>query len=437
MKPQVILLAAGKSSRTWPITEKTLVTFFGKTVLEHQINTLISAGLTEICIVANPQNLPIVQTITAGISGAQFRFGVQHNPQDGQRGGILAAAQVIDDTRPTLICCSNDVVDNSLIINLVSTAEKSPAEVFLVGKIMDKYFPGGYLSLSSDKNFPHRLTGIIEKPEPGTEPSNLVNIFFHLYKSPRRLLELLNTIPEDDHYEEILQTMIDEGVVMEAVGYKGFWQAIKYPWHFLDLMEYFLDKITGQQIDPTAFITPTAVINGPVIIEAGAKVYDFAVINGPVYLGKGVIVANHALVRQSHIGARSVVGHGTDIARSLIQNDCWTHQNFVGDSVFDANVSLGAGTRTGNLRLDEGEISSVIKGVKVNTGRKKFGCVVGKNVRVGINVSTMPGVKIGGGVFVGAGGIYQQDIGEKLFTTPETKVLSRENTKFAPLRESF
>jgi bifunctional UDP-N-acetylglucosamine pyrophosphorylase/glucosamine-1-phosphate N-acetyltransferase len=43
-----------------------------------------------------------------------------------------------------------------------------------------------------------------------------------------------------------------------------------------------------------------------------------------------------------------------------------------------------------------------IGGERLDTGRMKLGLVLGAGSRLGVNTSTMPGVKIGAGAIVGA-----------------------------------
>ena len=52
----------------------------------------------------------------------------------------------------------------------------------------------------------------------------------------------------------------------------------------------------------------------------------------------------------------------------------------------------------------------------------KLGAIIGDNVRVGINTSIMPGIKIGSGSFVGAGIIIAENIHEKSFVRGEVKL---------------
>ncbi len=169
-----------------------------------------------------------------------------------------------------------------------------------------------------------------------------------------------------------------------------------------------------------------------ICIEDGAKVFDHAVIQGPAYIGKNCIVTNNSLVRESHLGAGCVAGYSTEIARSFLADGVWTHTNYVGDSVIGRNSSFGSGTVTGNLRLDEKEIPvSVGSGesaTKVNSGTNKLGSIVGENVRVGINVSLMPGVKIGNNSFIGAGITVWQDVPDSMFVYGKWELTMKPNT---------
>lgn len=251
------------------------------------------------------------------------------------------------------------------------------------------------------------------------------------------LFSALKSRKQNENYEEILQKCFDHGVLAEVVKYDDFWSAIKYPWHFLAVGKHFLEKISKTEIHPTAKIGKMASIGDRVVIGKNAKILDGAVIAGPSFIGEKVVVGNGALVRESAVEKNSVVGHGTEIARSFLQKNCWTHQNFVGDSVFAENVSLGAGTRTGNLRLEEGEILSEIKEQKISSNLKKMGTFCGKNVRVGVNTSFMPGVKIGAGTFLGAGLIIDRDIPENRFVKGIFKLSERENKFLVKKRKNF
>src|SRR5260370_32195507 len=82
----------------------------------------------------------------------------------------------------------------------------------------------------------------------------------------------------------------------------------------------------------------------------------------------------------------------------------------VGESITGEDCSLGGGTIPANLRFDEAEIKSKVRGSWVSSGRKKLGAILGDGVRTGISVSIFPGVKIGRGAWIGPGAIVDRDV---------------------------
>jgi bifunctional UDP-N-acetylglucosamine pyrophosphorylase/glucosamine-1-phosphate N-acetyltransferase len=71
---------------------------------------------------------------------------------------------------------------------------------------------------------------------------------------------------------------------------------------------------------------------------------------------------------------------------------------------------LGAGTITGNYRLDAGTVKMLVKDKIVDSGRKKLGAILGDEVKTGINALFMPGVKVGNGSQVGPDVIVYRDL---------------------------
>ena len=193
-----------------------------------------------------------------------------------------------------------------------------------------------------------------------------------------------------------LDRMIKDKIKVELFTYQGYWQSLKYPWHILEMMALIFKHRWQRKVAKNAKISSHAIIKGQVIIEDEAEVYDGACLVGPVYLGKKSIVGHHTLIRESMIGDNCVIGFGTEIARSWVGHRCWFHTNYIGDSVLEENVSFGAGTVTANLRLDGREIFVKRDNQqKVATGKNKLGSLIAKDVKIGVNVSLMPGIIIG------------------------------------------
>ena len=402
---RVILLLAGRSRRFWPLADKALFPLCGKTLLEHQIDRLKEAGCTDILLVGGGHNLEAAKTIVPDLPIIE-----QENLDLGMQGALLSALPHCSG--PVMVVSSNDVVE-SHAYRAVKDAASHVSGGAILARTVDRYFPGGYLTVEGE-----RVTGIIEKPGEGREPSSLVNIVIHAHNDAATLLAALQSThsDRDDGYEAALQTLLAQKEYV-AVPYEGFWQPVKYPWHFLPLLARALQGLKEQTIHPSVKIHPTAVVEGPVVLEEGVKVLAHATIVGPATLGKRSVIATGSLVRQSSIGSDCVVGYATEVKGSVLSDHVWTHMTYLGDSVIGSNVAFGAGTVTGNYRLDEGEIVSHVEGKDIPTGLRKFGTVVGSDSRVGIHVTINPGVKIGSGTFVSSAAVLQDDIPDKSFVT--------------------
>jgi UDP-N-acetylglucosamine diphosphorylase / glucose-1-phosphate thymidylyltransferase / UDP-N-acetylgalactosamine diphosphorylase / glucosamine-1-phosphate N-acetyltransferase / galactosamine-1-phosphate N-acetyltransferase len=76
----------------------------------------------------------------------------------------------------------------------------------------------------------------------------------------------------------------------------------------------------------------------------------------------------------------------------------------VGDSVLGAHCNLGAGTQVANLKHSDRTVRVHWQGKSwVDTGRRKFGVVLGDGVKTGVNSSLNPGTVLAPGVHIAAG----------------------------------
>lgn len=390
---KLIFLAGGVGKRMFPIVkEKCLLSLLGKELIVRQIELARKAGITDIVIVSNPQNIKDIKNVVK----EESQYVVQENPL-GMADALLSAQDVIAG-EDILVVNPNDLFELSAYTRILEAAKKD-VDSCILGYKVDNYFPGGYLVVKNGK-----VQGIKEKPGAGNEPSNLVNLVVHYHRDADTLLKFLEKTKSkrDDVYEKTLTTMIKDGYTVEPVMYDGFWTAIKYPWHIFNAVQFFMDA-EDKYISDSADISNKAVVKGKVIIEDNVKVFEYATINGPCYLGEGCIIGNNSLVRDnSHIGARTVVGFSTEIKNSYIGADCWFHTNYVGDSIILDGCSFGSGTVTANFRFDEKEVKVMVDSEAVSTKRDKFGCIMGENCKTGINASIMPGMKIGPNSVVGS-----------------------------------
>ncbi len=412
--PVLVILAGGASSRMWPLREKSLLHFGAEPLLVSQLRRYQALGFQEAVIVANPANVDDIRPLTAEIGGMEVRVVTQPEPK-GMGDALLQTAPLFAErpATPVYINQVHDVVDEQLHTDMLSLFQANPDATYLAGYEMEDYFPGGYLVVDAED----RISGIVEKPGAANRPSNLVAIVAHIHSHAGRLLEAIRAeygkdIPGDDHYERAMDQLMKEQVY-KVVRYGGHWSALKYPWHVLDIMEYFLAQIKGQTVEEGAYIAPTASLVGDVYIGAGAKVFPGAAVVGPAYIGANTIVGNNALVRHSMVLEHCNVGFTTEVARSYVARGCQMHACRVLDSVFAPEVNFSAGCTTANLRIDRGNVPVLVKGEKLDSGRDKLGAIIGEGAFLGVDVMTMPGVKVGEYAQVGPGTHVLKDVQDR------------------------
>ncbi len=75
------------------------------------------------------------------------------------------------------------------------------------------------------------------------------------------------------------------------------WLRLERPHDALLYSMLLLSRLSEQRISPRARVSPTAVIEGPVVVEEGVRIDHYAVVKGPVVLCRGSFVGMHAAVR--------------------------------------------------------------------------------------------------------------------------------------------
>ncbi|MEU4077564.1 hypothetical protein [Streptomyces venezuelae] len=171
-----------------------------------------------------------------------------------------------------------------------------------------------------------------------------------------------------------------------------------------------LDRGGEDLRDGWGVVEDGALLQGDVIVQAGARIEAGAQVIGPVLVCAGAVVAAGALVRDhSVIGPGCRIGFGAEITRSLLAGHVFMkHPCFIGDSVIGRRVNIGSFCSTTGLRCDRGpvaepaleEITVNLDGQRILTGQTKFGAVIGDEVALPAGTVLSPGTLIGPGTVV-------------------------------------
>lgn len=169
-------------------------------------------------------------------------------------------------------------------------------------------------------------------------------------------------------------------------------QGATYPWEVLPKIHDFIIELGKQLpgdiyeereeniwIAKSARVAPTACLNGPLIVDEEAEIRHCAFVRGNAIVGKG-----------------AVVGNSTELKNVILFNKVQVpHYNYVGDSVLGFKSHMGAGSITSNVKSDKTLVTVKGKDIRIETGLKKMGAMLGDNVEVGCNSVLNPGTVIG------------------------------------------
>lgn len=168
----------------------------------------------------------------------------------------------------------------------------------------------------------------------------------------------------------------------------------EYAWEVLDDIKEYILKL-GPTLPKDEFDNPKE----GVWIAKDAKVFDSAYVGAPCIIDHGAEIRHCAFIRGSAIiGKDAVIGNSVEVKNAVIFNNAEVpHFNYVGDSVLGFHAHMGAGSVTSNVKADRKNI--VVKAndssENIETGRRKFGAILGDYAEIGCNAVLNPGSVVG------------------------------------------
>jgi UDP-N-acetylglucosamine diphosphorylase/glucosamine-1-phosphate N-acetyltransferase len=392
---KAVVLAAGEGQRMRPLTAnrpKVMLPIAGKPILEHLLNEVKAAGVTEFVFVVGYCDKQV-----RGYFGGGEKWGVkiaysEQRKQLGTADAIRMAASVINGN---FLVINGDVIIDRADIKKLAKSTHNTMSVFEVKDPAGL----GIVEISKDT-----VIGIYEKTK--RPPSLMANAGLYLFtpeifdaiekteKSPRGEYEITDS----------LKILMQKKPGLSYYQLKS-WQDFSYPWDLLHANETMMKDLKPQNLGT---VEENVFIHGAVVIGKNTVIKSGAYIEGPVIIGEDCRIGPNCYIRPSTtIGDDCHIGAAVEIKNSIIMSHSDVpHLNYVGDSVIGEGCNFGAGTKIANLRLDEKNITVI----GIDTGRHKLGAIIGDNVKTGINSCINVGTVIGNNTLIGPGVVVRGNI---------------------------
>lgn len=351
---QAVILAAGRSTRTYPLslsTPKPLLQVWGKPLILHNLEALAKIGIRKVTIVTGYRRQQLECFLTSHTAGLQLKF-VRQEITNGTGSALFLARKLLTDA-PFLVLMGDDLYHESALKNMLSVKINTA----LVSQVEDS---GRFGIFSVTAAAPNEPIDLIEKPS--RSASKLANTGAYTL-TPSIWEELAQIQPSSRGEIELtdaVKSLIRQSkfrLLLPAPERPCVWQAIGYPWEMLDAYD-FLKTRPDCFIHPEARVAPSARLKGRINIERGAVVEDGATLFD-CYLGPDSFVGKEAILRSC------ILGEGSRVEENVSNQD----------------------------QLGDGEqISTHIAGRPANSRKAQLGAIIGDYAVVGAEAHLQPGV---------------------------------------------
>ncbi len=333
-----VVLVGGEGTRLRPLTyeiPKQMLTVVERPMIVHVLEWLSQHGVDRAVLSLGYRADAFIQAFpTSKIAGVALEYVVEPDPLD-TAGAIRFAAEK-SGVSDTFLVLNGDVLTDLDATALLSFHRSRPAEASIALTPVADPSRFGVVPTDGDG----RVTAFIEKPAPGTAPTNLINAGIYVLET-----SVLERIPGGRRVSierETFPELVEAGILY-ALASDAYWLDTGTPQQFLRAQ---LDILSGRRLCvPVAPEIRSGVWADPSAHVAGRL--------GPHCLvGKEAAIAEGAVVSDSVMGAGSRVGTGAVVSRSVLMAGAEVRSGaVVHDSILGPRSVVGEGARVSGMTI--------------------------------------------------------------------------------------
>ena len=447
MELSVIILAAGQGKRMRSDLPKVLQPLAGQPLLAHVLDCAHALGADDICVVYGHGG----EQVRNHFSEANLRWALQAE----QLGTGHAVQQAIpatpDENRVLILFGDVPLLRPGTLRGLIDSTADDELSILTV----DMDDPTGYGRILRDGD---RVVGNVEDRDASEAQRVITEINTGVMVCGGARLKTWITGLENDNAQgeyyltDVIAMAVEDGVTVhgikaqDQVEVMGINDKKQLAEAERALQARLVEELMEQGV---GFADPARVdIRGTLTCGKDVFIDVNAVFEGEVSLGDGVVIEPNNLIRDSHIGAGTVIHSNCHIEQSKTGNDCEigpfsrmrpgaelansvkvgnfveikksqvadgskiNHLTYIGDTVMGKKVNVGAGTITCNY-----------------DGANKHLTTIGDGVFIGSGVNLVAPVEIGKGATIGAGSTITKPAPDEQLTLERSKQVSIKNWK--------
>ena len=425
MKLHAVVLAAGKGTRMRSELPKVLQQLGGSTLLQESIRAF------QVLREQKPSAMTVVighgaEAVQAALPDLDCNWVTQQE-QLGTGHAVAQAVPKFEDSELVLVLCGDvPLLTEQTLSRLIAAAEPdSPA--LLTVRLDD---PTGYGRVLRDQH--GNVNAIVEQKDGTDEQLRVTEINTGIMAIPARhlkhwLSQLGNDNAQGEYYlTDVIAMAVADGYTVSAVvadnpaEVAGVNDKLQLADTERALQLRHARQLMSQGLtlrDPARFD-----LRGELVIGSDVEIDINVILEGQVVLGDGVRVGANCYIRDSTLGAGSVVHPNTLIDSAIIGEECQVgpfarirpeselaNKARVGNFVELKKTKLGLGSKANHLAY----IGDALVGADVNIGAGVITCnydgaykhvtEIGDGAFIGSDCQLVAPVKVGAGATIGAG----------------------------------
>ena len=267
MIENAIILAAGKGTRMWPLTDNTpkpLLPLGGTSIIQRQIRELVKVGVKEIQVLIGYQMKEVSDHLG---NGEELGVKIEYIIQEEQKGTGHAVLQADGKIKGEFYCLNGDIIVDSS--NLKRMDEGKNKIVMMTTEVENGSMFG---AVESKKG---KLVSITEKGVSGKSKIN-TGIYIFNEKIFGAIKNVEKSIRGEYELTSALEAMVNDVRIIE---YNGFWKDIGCPWDLITANENCIEDIKG---------------------ETHGIIEDNVNINGKIHVGKNSIISQAPALKERY-----------------------------------------------------------------------------------------------------------------------------------------